>query len=112
MFANSKGMVQVSGATYRIVQVGSDHRVFRLLDDRFVGSFRYVRGLAVLESPAGAELLSNVARQALRASLVAWRPLRGTRHAASGWARAIFAYVRALLFFGRNGKAELTRKLA
>ncbi len=112
MFVHSKGMVQVSGATYRIVQVGLEHRVFRLLDDRFVGSFRYARELAVLESPAGAELLANVARQALRASLVAWHPLHGTRRAAAAWARDILVHFRALLFFWRATKPEFTRKLA
>ena len=74
MLMNSKGMVQVSGATYRIVQVGPTHEVFRLLDDRFVGSFRCTQSLAIVESPAGAELLRAVARQALRSLRLEWYP--------------------------------------
>ncbi len=73
MFASSpssKGMVQVFGTTYRIVQTGTAHEVVRLLDDRYVGSFRCEPALTIVESRIGLELLRQVAREALRSSRV------------------------------------------
>lgn len=73
MFASSqssKGMVQVFGTTYRIVQTHVAHEVIRLLDDRCVGSFQCEPRLTILESRIAPELLREVALEALRLSRV------------------------------------------
>jgi hypothetical protein len=78
----SKGMVQVFGTTYRIVQTASVHEVIRLLDDCCVGSFCCEPALTVVESRIAPELLREVALQALRSSRLEWRPRRSERKAA------------------------------
>lgn len=73
MFASSpssKGMVQVFGRTYRIVQTEHGHDVVRLLDDCRVGSFRCDPKLYVVDSRVAPELLLQVAREALRSSRI------------------------------------------
>jgi hypothetical protein len=67
---SSKGMVQVFGRTYRIVQTESGHDVVRLLDDCRVGSFRCEPTLTIIDSRIAPELLRQVAREALRSSRV------------------------------------------
>lgn len=107
MFTHRKGMVQVFGTTYRIVQVGPVHQVFRLLDDHFVGSFRYARTLSIIECHLGPELLAEVARQALRASLLAW-----PRSEHATWILSVRHYCRQILLALRASKPELSRRLA
>jgi hypothetical protein len=114
MSTTSKGMVQVSGTTYRIVRAGSAHQVFRVADDRFVGSFTFGPALSLLECRIDAESLRAVARQALRSSRLDWRPARKrARHA--DWTHAVFAKLhaaRGVLFWLRSGRPELSRRLA
>ena len=72
--ASIRGMVQVSGTTYRIEARPSAHAVVRILDDRCVGFFTSSPKLAVLTSELAGEELSEVARTALRAGLLPWSP--------------------------------------
>ncbi len=69
-FPSSKGMVQVFGRTYRIVQTETGYDVVRLLDDCRVGSFRCDPSLTIVESRVAPELLRQVASEALRFSRV------------------------------------------
>jgi hypothetical protein len=78
MITNSRGMVQVLGATYRIVQKGSSYEVVRVLDDRVVGAFRHATELEVIGGEAPEQLLL-IARAALRAARLAWSPPRKRR---------------------------------
>jgi hypothetical protein len=94
-------MVQVLGTSYRIVQAGPLHEVFRLLDDRLVGSFRHTPRLAVVKSVIGVELMREIARQALRSSRIEWRPRKA-------WVAGLLDF----LLFWRAGKPALTRELA
>ena len=66
MVAISKGMVQVSGTTYRIVQRSCFHEIVRILDDRIVGAFRHELALELVESGIAREELSAIVRQAYR----------------------------------------------
>ncbi|MEO8901172.1 MAG: hypothetical protein ABI488_05810 [Polyangiaceae bacterium] len=67
-----KGMVQVSGTTFRIVRTTRGHyEVFRILDDTRIGSFWCEPGLVVSESP-DAELLREVARCAIQRGKCTW----------------------------------------
>lgn len=65
--ATSKGMVNVAGVTYRLVEQDELHLVFRLLDDRLIGIFRDQPRLMILETSIGTEALVNVAHAALKA---------------------------------------------
>src|SRR3954464_12433676 len=89
MSTTSKGMVQVSGTTYRIVHAGAVHEVFRLSDDGFVGSFAFSPALSLLECRIDAKILSAVARQALRSSRLDWHPA-AERAQHSDWAHSVF----------------------
>jgi hypothetical protein len=114
MSTTSKGMVQVSGTTYRIVRAGGVHQVFRLSDDGFVGSFAFSPALSLLECRIDAEILSAIARQALRSSRLDWRPPARRSHP-SDWAHSVFAkwqVARGVLFWLRSGRPELSRRLA
>ena len=67
-----KGMVQVSGTTFRIVRLTRGHYdVVRILDDTRIGSFWCEPSLAVSESPH-AELLREVARCAIQGGKCTW----------------------------------------
>jgi hypothetical protein len=113
MSMTSKGMVQVSGTTYRIVRVGAVHEVFRLADDRFVGSFSFSPALSLVECRIGHELLSAIARQALRSSRLDWRPPKHTaRLEWASWALAKWQAVPSLLFWLKTARPELSRRLA
>jgi hypothetical protein len=114
MSTTSKGMVQVSGTTYRIVRVGAVHQVFRLSDDGFIGSFAFSPSLLLVECRVGSELLSAVARQALRSSRIDWSPPARRAHHFE-WAHAVFAkwqVPRGVLLWLRSGRPELSRRLA
>ena len=43
MSSSSRGMIQVLGATYRIVRTGSAYEVVRVLDDRVAAAKRSLR---------------------------------------------------------------------
>ena len=67
-----KGMVQVSGTTFRIVRVTRGHYdVVRILDDTRIGSFWCEPSLTVSEGPHG-ELLREVARCAIQGGKCTW----------------------------------------
>jgi hypothetical protein len=70
------GMVQLGSMTYRILRLSDNHYgVVRLLDDKFVGHFEQRPVLKV--SPECAEsldLLTAVAKHAIRAGRTAWVP--------------------------------------
>jgi hypothetical protein len=79
---SNKGMVQVSGQTYRIVERALLNEVVRLSDDRLVGMFRHERALEVVKCEIPPEALLEVARHALRMGRLNWRarrPRDGTR---------------------------------
>lgn len=68
-----KGMVQVSGATYRIVRLGSgEYEVVRLLDDARVGTFRSFPRVEVLTSQIDANLMRLIARAAVQGAKTSW----------------------------------------
>jgi hypothetical protein len=68
-----KGMVQVSGITYRIVRVrAGQYEVVRLLDDARVGAFALgVRAHVSCDAP---ELIREIARVALQGGRTSWLP--------------------------------------
>ncbi len=67
-----KGMVQVSGATFRIVRVAHGHYdVVRILDDTRMGSFWSEPLFKVSEGPHQ-ELLREVARCAIQGGKTSW----------------------------------------
>lgn len=67
-----KGMVQVSGTTFRIVRVAHGHYdVVRILDDTRVGSFWSGPSFKVSEGP-NQELLREVALSAIHGGKTSW----------------------------------------
>ena len=114
MSTTSKGMVQVSGATYRIVRVGNVHEVFRLSDDGFVGSFAFSPALMLVECRIGPDLMRAVARQALRSSRLDWypQPKRAPRIEWAGRLLAKWQAARSVAFWLRIARPELSRRLA
>jgi hypothetical protein len=74
----SKGMVQVSGTTYRIVEKSSLHEVVRILDDRVVGSFcfGFESEPRVLGSEIPRRALVAMAQRAHRSARLSWPPRR------------------------------------
>jgi hypothetical protein len=78
MISSSRGMVQVLGATYRIVRKGSAYEVVRVLDDSVVGVFRHAPELEVISGEAPEQLLV-IARAALRGARLLWSPPRKRR---------------------------------
>jgi len=70
--SHQRCMIQVSGTTYRI-QAQRDHaRVFRVVDDRFVGTFQHRPSLRVIETDVAHEQMLEIARTALRAARLPW----------------------------------------
>ena len=68
-----KGMVQVSGATYRIVRLGpGQYDVVRLLDDARVGTFRSFPRVEVLTSEIDPNLMRLIARAAVQGAKTSW----------------------------------------
>jgi hypothetical protein len=85
----NKGMVQVSGQTYRIVERALLNEVVRLSDDRLVGMFRHEPVLEVVNCEIPPEALLEVARHARRMGRLNWharRPRDETR-----WLRTLLA---------------------
>lgn len=68
-----KGMVQVSGATYRIVRTGSgEYDVVRLLDDARVGTFRSSPRVEILSTAIEDSLMKLIARAAVQGAKTSW----------------------------------------
>jgi hypothetical protein len=68
-----KGMVQVSGSTYRVVRVGFGvYDVVRLLDDAQVGRFRTVPSTSVESTALAAELMTEIVRAAIQGAKTSW----------------------------------------
>ena len=68
-----KGMVQVSGATYRVVRVGMGvYDVVRLLDDVSVGRFRTLPHAQVESTTLDPELMNQVVRAAIQGAKTSW----------------------------------------
>ena len=66
-------MVQVAGATYRVVRVAQGrYDVIRILDDNRVGSFRTVPKLEAVADGVDADLMANIARAAVRGARATW----------------------------------------
>ncbi len=68
-----KGMVQVAGATYRIVRLGSgQYQVVRILDDKVVGTFRSFPRVELLSSEIDEAMLIEIARAAVQGAKTSW----------------------------------------
>lgn len=68
-----KGMVQVSGVTYRIVRVERGmYDVVRILDDQNVGRFRTIPRVEVTSATASAETIAEIAKAAVKWGKTSW----------------------------------------
>jgi hypothetical protein len=68
-----KGMVQVSGVTYRIVRIERGmYDVVRILDDQRVGQFRTIPRVEVTGASASAETIAEVAKAAVKWGKTSW----------------------------------------
>lgn len=69
-----KGMVQVAGATFRIVRINRSHyEVVRILDDSRLGSFWCEPTFAIAAAAANdQDLLREVARSAIQGGKCTW----------------------------------------
>ncbi len=68
-----KGMVQVSGSTYRVQRVAfGQYEVVRLLDDAPVGRFRTVPQTSVESTALDATLMSEIVRAAIQGAKTSW----------------------------------------
>ena len=68
-----KGMVQVSGSTYRVVRIGFGvYDVIRLLDDAQVGRFRTVPSTSIESTALAADQMSEIVRAAIQGAKTSW----------------------------------------
>jgi hypothetical protein len=68
-----KGMVQISGKTYRIMKIDSrSYQVVRILDDVCIGHFEVTPRLQVQPDGVPQELLFEIAVTALREAKLSW----------------------------------------
>ncbi len=68
-----KGMVQVSGVTYRIVRVERGmYDVVRILDDQNVGRFRTIPRVEVTAAQDSAETIAEIAKAAVKWGKTSW----------------------------------------
>jgi hypothetical protein len=68
-----KGMVQVSGSTYRVVRIGFGvYDVIRLLDDAQVGRFRTVPNASIESTALDQELMTEIVRAAIQGAKTSW----------------------------------------
>jgi hypothetical protein len=68
-----KGMVQVSGVTYRIVKVEQGrYEVIRILDEAKVGAFETVPRLRIHAEDAQIELVRRITMTALKQAKISW----------------------------------------
>jgi hypothetical protein len=114
-------MVQVLGTTYRIVEGGDSYDVIRLLDDRFVGSFRHgIAALEITRREIPAQTLEEIARHANRAARLRWSsgPTNGgrrwttfMRRAAVTWGQTIDSLRLLLASLFRPALAPVPRPI-
>jgi len=75
-----KGMVQVSGKTYRIMKVSpQSYEVVRILDDVRIGHFEVTPRLHMQPEGVPRELLLEIAMTALKEAKLSWMPRGRTR---------------------------------
>lgn len=68
-----KGMVQVSGVTYRIVRIERGmYDVVRILDDQRVGQFRTIPRVEVTAAVSSAESIAEIAKAAVKWGKTSW----------------------------------------
>jgi hypothetical protein len=68
-----KGMVQVLGATYRVVRVGlGRYDVVRLLDDARIGSFVTIPSARVESTSIDQNVMSEIVRAAIQGAKTSW----------------------------------------
>jgi hypothetical protein len=68
-----KGMVQVSGVTYRIVRIERGmYDVVRILDDQRIGQFRTIPRVEVTGASAPAETIAEIAKAAVKWGKTSW----------------------------------------
>jgi hypothetical protein len=68
-----KGMVQVLGATYRVVRIGlGEYDVIRILDDTQVGRFRTLPVPTVTTTSLPEETMREVVRAAIHGAKTSW----------------------------------------
>ncbi len=68
-----KGMVQVSGSTYRVVRVGFGvYDVVRLLDDASVGRFLTVPQTRIEATSLEVEVMNEIMRAAIQGAKTSW----------------------------------------
>ena len=68
-----KGMVQVLGATYRVVRVGpGEYDVIRILDDTQVGRFRTLPALSVIATSLADTHMREIVRAAIHGAKTSW----------------------------------------
>ena len=78
--ADVKGMVQVSGATYRIVKVSrGKYDVIRILDEAKVGSFETVPKVTVQATGVSEKLLLEISMTALKQAKISWQRMPGPK---------------------------------
>jgi len=68
-----KGMVQVLGATYRIIRVAEGaYDVVRILDDANVGSFRTAPRATVVATSLDMNVMSEIVRASIQGAKTSW----------------------------------------
>jgi hypothetical protein len=68
-----KGMVQVLGATYRVVRVATgEYEVIRILDDARVGKFRTLPAVDVTSTELDLEHMREIVRAAIHGAKTSW----------------------------------------
>ena len=68
-----KGMVQVAGATYRIVRLGQgQYEVVRILDDARVGTFTSFPRVEITSSGIDHGMMREIARAAIQGAKTSW----------------------------------------
>ncbi|SRR5258706_10275494 len=78
--ADVKGMVQVAGATYRIVKVSKGtYDVIRILDEVSVGSFETVPKVKVQPTHVTEKVLLEITMTALKQAKISWQKMQAPR---------------------------------
>jgi hypothetical protein len=68
-----KGMVQVSGSTYRVQRLAfGQYEVIRLLDDAAVGRFRTTPQTSIESTDLDQALMSEIVRAAIQGAKTSW----------------------------------------
>ena|SRR6187551_3583829 len=77
--SRSRGMIQVSGVSYRIDRVGRGYEIVRLLDDITIGSFQdNPRWAVVCDGDVDEHSLRAIALAAVRQGRTVWKPASAT----------------------------------